>query len=204
VLIISAVVALVLVVSGVGTVLALTLGHKTTTPSTTFSSVSSPSPSSSPTQVQGQAVSNKAVGLIVPSGWTVLNKDAASISIQGPHAAGTLTVASGPFSPPRTAQQIRDEIDRQLAAKYPDAAGCQGSSTDQGPVGGVSGIFWTECFTLTTGGQTVPVGEPLWAGANAKGSVGYVVVLQTTQDNLESFIKESRPILQSGITWKLK
>ena len=48
------------------------------------------------------------------------------------------------------------------------------------------------------------MGEPLFAGANSKGSVGYVLVLQTTQDNLENFIKECTPILDGGITWKLK
>jgi len=215
VVIISVVVVMVLVLSGIGTVLALTLGHKTSTGSSTFSSVSTPTPAVSPGQTPqpsteptqapgGQTVANDGETVVVPSGWTVLNKDADSISLQSPDGDGTLTVASGPFSPPQTAQQIKDQIDKELASKYPDAASCPDSGTSQGDLAGVNGIFWTECFTLTSGGQTVSVGEPLWAGANSKGSIGYVLVLQTTQDNLEKFIKECTPILQSGITWKLK
>ena len=216
VLIISIVVVMVLVLSGIGTVLALTLGHKTA-PDSTFAAVSSPSPASppgespqpspsaQPTQPSGgQTVSNDAETVLVPSGWTVLNKDADSVSLQSPDGDGTMTVAAGPFSPPENAHQIKDDIDKELAAKYPDAAACPGSTTVTGSLGGVSGLFWTECFTLSSGGQTVPVGEPLFAGANSSGSVGYVIALQTTQDNLQKFIKECTPILDSGITWNLK
>ena len=208
--IIAIVVVMILVLSGVGTVLALSLGHKSNPQATALSSASSPSPSAGQTPspsaspVTGQKVSNSSETVVVPSGWKVVNKDGRSITIQSPRGDGTLTVASGPFSPPQNAQQIRDQIDKQLAAKFPDAGACPGSSTDNGAIAGVNGIFWTECFTLTSGGQTVTVGEPLWAGANATGSVGYVIVLQTTQDNLTSFVKSCVPILQSGITWKLK
>jgi zinc-ribbon domain len=213
VLIISIVVAAVLVLSGVGTVLALTAGHKDSQ-SSSFQSISSPSPLASPSAGQtaqpsqpssgGSSVSNDSETVAVPAGWQVVNKDANSISLQSPNADGALTIASGAESPPATAQQLKDQIDKQLAAKYADAGPCQGSGTDTGAIAGVNGIFWTECFTLTSGGQSVAVGEPLWVGANANGSVAYVVVLQTTQDNLETFIKESVPVLKDGITWKLK
>ena len=217
VVIISIVVAAVLVLSGVGTVLALTLGHKNAQAGN-FSSPSSPSPVSSPSAGQtsepspspsqqpsgGSSESNSGVTVAVPGGWQVLNKDDTSITLQSPDADGALTIASGPQSPPASAQQLRDQINKQLAAKYADAAACPGSTTENGPIAGVNGIFWTECYTLTSGGQTVAVGEPLWVGANASGSVAYVVVLETTQDNLETFIKECLPILQNGITWKLK
>ncbi len=215
VLIISIVVAVILVLSGVGTVLALTAGHKNSQAGG-FQSISSPSPIASPSAGEtpqpspsqpasgGSSVSNDAESVAVPGGWQVVNKDANSISLQSPNSDGALTIASGPNSPPATAQQLKDQIDKQLAAKYADAGPCKGSGTDTGAIAGVNGIFWTECFTLTSGGQSVAVGEPLWVGANSNGSVAYVVVLQTTQDNLETFIKECLPILQNGITWKLK
>ena len=219
VLIISIVVAVVLVLSAVGTVLALTGGHKNTQAGT-FQSISSPSPVASPSAGEtpqpspsaqpsqpssgGSSVSNDSETVAVPDGWQVVNKDANSISLQSPNSDGALTIASGPESPPATAQQLKDQINKQLAAKYADAGPCQGSGTDTGAVAGVDGIFWTECFTLTSGGQSVAVGEPLWVGANGNGSVAYVVVLQTTQDNLGPFIKECLPILQNGIIWKLK
>ena len=212
--IISIVVATVLVLSGVGTVLALTLGHKNA-PAASFSSLASPSPVSSPTAGEpspspsqqpsgGSSASNSGETVAVPDGWQVMNKDDNSITLQSPNGDGAITIASGPQSPPASAQQLKDQIDKQLTAKYADAAACPGSGTDNGPIAGVNGIFWTECYTLTTGGQSVAVGEPLWVGANASGSVAYVVVLETTQDNLDTFIKECVPILQSGITWKLK
>jgi len=219
VLIISIVVAVVLVLSGVGTVLALTAGrnnNNNNNQTSGFQSLSSPSPVPSPTESSpqpspsssspsgGQSESNDGVTVAVPADWTLLNKDANSITLQSPNADGAITIASGPESPPATAQQLKDAIVKQLAAKYADAASCPGSSTDSGPIAGENGIFWTECFTLTSGGQTVEVGEPIWVGANGNGSVAYVVVLETTQDNVATFVKECTPILQSGITWKLK
>lgn len=218
VLIISIVVVAVLVIGSIGTVLALTLGHHSTT-AADFSAPSSPSPLSSPSPGQTptplpssqptpssggpQSVSNDSETIAVPDGWQVMNKDATSITLQTPNGDGALTIASGQQSPPATAQQLKDEIDKQLAGHYPDAAACQGSKTSNGPIAGVNGIFWTECYTLTSGGQSVAIAEPLWVGTNSSASVAYVVVLETTQDNLATFIKECVPVLQSGITWKL-
>lgn len=217
-MIISIVVGAVLIVGAIGTVLALTLGHHSTTASD-FSAPSSPSPLASPSPGQtptplpssrptpstggGQRVSNDSETVAVPDGWQVLNKDANSISLQTPDGDGALTIASGQQSPPATAQQLKDEIDKQLTGRYPDTTACPGTKTSSGPLAGVNGIFWTECYTLTSGGQSVAVGEPLWVGTNAGGNVAYVVVLETSQDNLATFIKECAPVLQSGITWKL-
>ena len=221
VLIISIVVGVVLILGAIGTIVALAGGHKNTQ-SAGLQSISSPSPISSPSAGQtpeaspsptsqpsqpsggGQPVSNDSETINVPADWQVANKDANSITLQSPDGDGALTIASGPESPPQSAQQLKDQIDKQLAAKYPDAAACQGSGSANGPIAGENGIFWTECFTVTSGGQSLAVAEPLWVGANANGSVAYVVVLQTTQDNLDTFVKECLPILQNGITWKLK
>src|SRR5436305_673059 len=147
VLIISIVVAVVLVLSAVGTVLALTAGHKNTQTGG-FQSITSPSPVASPSAGQtpqpspsaqpsqpssgGSSVSNDSETVSVPNGWQVVNKDASSISLQSPNSDGALTIASGPDSPPATAQQLKDQIDKQLAAKYADAGPCKGSGTDTG------------------------------------------------------------------------
>jgi hypothetical protein len=213
VLIIAVIVATVVVLSGVGTVLAFALNHHTNAEPGTFSSLSSPSPASTPTPGQpsptatpasgGQTVSTNTVSVVAPAGWAVLNKDTTSISLQSPGGDGTIAIASGQSSPPETAQQLKSDIDKALGQKYPDVAECPGTSVTTGALAGAKGIFWELCFTATSGGQSVPIAEPLFVGANANGSVGYVVVLQTTQDNLEAFVKECLPILQSGITWKL-
>jgi hypothetical protein len=219
VLIISIVVAVVLVLSGVGTVLAFALGSRHNTQSSPFSALSSPSPAVTPSPGDtpapspsaqptgpgsGQTVTTSTVGVVVPSGWQVLNKDANSVTVQSPDGDGTLTVASGESSPPQTAQQIKDAIDKALVQHYPDAAPCPNSSSDNGAISGVNGIFWTMCFTATGGGQSVSIAEPIWAGATAGGSVAYVVVLQTTQDNTDAFVQKCMPILKGGITWSLK
>ncbi len=210
VLIMAVIVATVVVLSGVGTVLAFALNHHTNTQPGTFSSLSSPSPASTPTPGQPspsptatQTVSTNTVSVVAPAGWAVLNKDTTSISLQSPTGDGTIGIASGQTSPPETAQQLKSDIDKALGQKYPDVAECAGNSVTTGAIAGANGIFWELCFTATSGGQSVPMAEPLFVGANANGSVGYVVVLQTTQDNLETFVKECLPILQSGITWKL-
>ncbi len=219
VLIISIIVAVVVVLGGAGTVLAFALGSKHNTQSPSLSSVSSPSPVSSPSAGQtpsaspssqpsqpsgGQTVSNDALTVVVPAGWTVINKDANSVTLQSPNADGTLTIASGQLNPPQTAQQLKDSINKALAASSPDAAPCPGSNTSNGAIAGVNGIFWEMCFTATSGGQSIPVAEPLWVGANGSGSIGYVIDLETTQDNLGAFVKAAVPILANDIKWKLK
>ncbi len=212
-LIIAVIVATVVVLSGVGTVLAFALNRHTDTQAGAFSSLSSPSPASTPTPGQtspsptanagAQTLSTNTVSVVAPAGWAVLNKDATSISLQSPTGDGTIAIASGQSSPPETAQQLKSDIDKALGQKYPDVAECAGTSVTTGALAGAKGIFWELCFTATTGGQSVPIAEPLFVGANASGSVGYVVVLQTTQDNLDAFVKECLPILRSGIAWKL-
>jgi hypothetical protein len=163
-----------------------------------------PSTQPTPSASGPQSVSNDSETVVVPDGWEVLNKDANSITLQSPNGDGALTIASGSQSPPATAQQLKDQIDKQLTAHYPDATACPGTKTNNGPIAAVNGIFWTECYTLTSGAQTIAVAEPLWVGANASGSIAYVVALETTQDNLATFIRECVPVLQSGITWKLR
>jgi hypothetical protein len=68
---------------------------------------------------------------------------------------------------------------------------------------GVSGIFWTLCYTVVQSGRSFPAASSLFAGANANGSVGCLLELATLQNNLQAFITESAPIVQ-GIQWKLK
>ena len=68
---------------------------------------------------------------------------------------------------------------------------------------GATGIVWELCFTLTSGGQSVPAAAPLFAGANANGSVYYVILILATQADVKTFVADAGPILDS-IQWKLK
>jgi hypothetical protein len=67
---------------------------------------------------------------------------------------------------------------------------------------GARGYSWQLCFTLTTGGHSIPAAASLFAGANGSGSVYYVVMVITRQDNLKAFVTAAKPVL-SGIHWKL-
>ena len=58
------------------------------------------------------------------------------------------------------------------------------------------------CFTITQGANSVPAAASIFAGANASGSVYYVVMELTRQDNLQTYQNESKSVLQ-GVHWKL-
>lgn len=220
VLIIGAIVGLVLIMVGCGTVIAV-LGNRSSnqtttsgiqpslpspspagTPQPSQSPSGTPSPSTAPTSSGGSTASNTGASLTVPSGWTVASKDNQTITITNPNGDGSVTVGSGTSNPTQTAQQNKDTIDKFFTGKYPDTTSCPKSKTTTGSLSGVSGIFWELCFTLSSGGQSIQAGSPLFAGANSDGSVYYVVILLTSQANMDSFISESAPILQS-IRWKL-
>ena len=211
-LIIAAVVALVLVMAGVGTVMALALGnHKTQTagftgtlssPSPAGSPASSPSPQ--PTKPSGNgAVSNSGLSVVVPTGWTIINKDAETITLQSPNGDGSITLGSGPSSPPQTAQQNKAQLDQLFTQKYPDTKACPGTTTSTGSLNGAAGIYWQLCFTLTSGQQSIQVGAPLFAGANASGSVYFAALLETEVSNMDKFISEAKPVFAS-VQWTLK
>jgi hypothetical protein len=223
ILIVSAIVGLVVIMAGCGTAIALiganrnsgqtnTTGIKLVVPSPTPGASPSgspspnvtPSPPATPTPTSvGNTASNTGETVPVPSGWSVVRKDGVYILLADSSGAGSIKIGSAASSTPQTALQNKDAIDKALVATYPDAADCPNSKTETGTLGGASGIFWEVCFTLTSGGQSVQAAAPFFAGANADGSVFYVVMLLTRQDNLDSFITEAGPILQ-GIQWNLQ
>jgi hypothetical protein len=126
-----------------------------------------------------------------------------TITVTNPTGDGSVVVSSGADNPPLTAQQIKDELIKQLTAKFPDTRTCSGTTTTNGSIGGVSGIWWQLCFTVTSGGQSFPGEFSLWAGANSSGSIGYGVILFTLQSRMSAFMNEAKPVLAS-IQWKLK
>ncbi len=216
VVIIAVIVALLVVMGGVGSVLAFTLGNRNTS-SPGFGSVSSPSPaispkpgvspsqSAPPTQVEnGSTVSNTGETVTIPTGWSVLSKDGETITLESPNGDGAITIGSGPSNPPTSAQQNKADIDKYFQQQYPDTKPCPGSKVTNGGVDGTQGVFWEICFTLTSGAQSVQVGAPLWVGANATGSFYYAAFLETEQSNMATFINEAKPFFNGGIKWNLK
>ena len=214
VLIVGVIVALLVVMGGIGTIAAFALSNHNNNQASGFNSLSSPSPAVSPspgqspspqpTQAAGNTASNDSEIVTIPSGWTVVNKDNETISLESPNGDGGITIGSGASNPPQTAQQNKDTIDKSFQQKFPDTKTCPGSAVNNGSVAGASGIFWELCFTLTSGAQSVQVGAPLFVGANANGTVYYALILETEQSNMDQFISECKPILDGGITWKLK
>lgn len=130
------------------------------------------------------------------------NKDSETITLIDSHGA-SVTIGSGPSNPSQTAQQNKDTLDTYLKGKYPDTKACPNSKVTTGSISGAAGIFWQLCFTLTSGGQSLQVGSPLFAGANSDGSVYYAVVLLSPVSDMNNFILAAQPVL-SSIQWALK
>jgi len=209
-LIIAAIVVLVLLMAGCGTAIAV-LGSRSTGNNQGAGLLSSPSPAGTPSPVGNPTpgttatgtASNAGVTFKLPSGWTVVNQDDQSITITNADSTGSITIGSGASNPAQNAQQNKDTVDKFFTSKYPDTKTCTGSKTQAATLNGVAGIVWELCFTLTSGGQSVPAAAPLFAGANADGSVYYVILILATQADVKAFVTSAGPILDS-IQWKLK
>jgi hypothetical protein len=200
VVIISVVVVLLVLVVGVGATLAL-LGGKTS--SSVGTVPDQPVPSASPLAFQGPTVSNSVVTVPLLAGWTVPAKDDTSITLADPPALATVFISSGPQDPKMTAQQLKAGLDAALKSKYPDTVECRSLKYTNGSIGGVKGILWRLCFTVVTGGRSLPAEGAMFVGANADGSVGYTVVLITAQTYMQNLTSEAQPVLD-GIQWKLR
>ena len=209
VLVLAAIFCLIVLMAGCGTAIALfnngkvsfTGGITADVPSPT--PAGSPSPIESPSSLTGPTASNAALALPMPSGWVVDSKDNEQITLADPSGAGAMTVGSASSSPPMTAQQQKDGVDQVFTSKYPDPKVCPNTKTTTGSLNGPQGLFWTICFTLTSGSQSAPPAASMFVGTNAGGSVFYGVILLTRQDNLQNFLTEAAPVLK-GIQWKLK
>src|SRR6266700_2454708 len=133
VLILSAVLGLVLVMSGCGTALAILNSRKANQasssglgsdlPSPSPAGTPSPVPSPSPTPTGPVKASTPTLSLTVPAGWQIANKDSESITLQSPEG-DSVTVASGPSNPAQTAQQNKDTVDKVFTDHAPDAKVC--------------------------------------------------------------------------------
>ena len=210
-MIIAGVVGLVVVMAGGGTALALlgSRGSPSTTATAITSDVPSPSPGVSPSPV-GLPTSSSAAGtestngftVPVPAGWTVQQKDTESIVLYDPDTTGSVSVASGASSPVQTAQDNKTTTDNYFKGQAPDVRNCPNTSVTNSTFNGAKGISWTLCFTLTTGGHSTPATASLFAGANASGSVYYIVMVVTRDGNLPTYLNTAKPVLQ-GVHWKL-
>src|ERR1700737_3851159 len=110
---------------------------------------------------------------------------------------------SGVSSPTQTAQQNKETVDQVFTQKFSDTRAGRNWNGAGGSARGAPGVFWQLCFTLTSGSQSEQVGAPMFAGANADGSVYYVVFLLSPLASMTSFSAEAKPVLAS-IQWSLK
>lgn len=197
-MLIAPVLIIAVVLVGGGTIFAM-MHNQTSTPVVTAQDTGAPAFSPPPGST---VVSNTTIDIAVPAGWSVVTKDAESITLTDTNNDGAVTVASGPQNPTHTAQQNVDAINTSLRQKYPDTAVCTGWPVTAGSFNGAKGYYWKLCFTLTSGSRSVPAVASLFAGANADGTAGYLVMALTAQGNLTTFNTEDRELLQS-IHWKL-
>jgi hypothetical protein len=206
-LIVSAIVGLVLVMAGCGTALAV-INSRNHSGSTVGSSLPSPTPAGSPSPVGQQTpgkgapgtASTSAVSVTVPPGWVATTNDP-TLQVTNPSGTGTVVMSSGAQTA-QSAQQMKATADQSLTNQFPDLKTCPNTKTTNGTVGGVSGIWWELCFTATSGGQSYAGAMTIFAGVNAGGTVGYAVILLTQASQMNAFINEAKPVLQS-IKWKL-
>jgi hypothetical protein len=209
VLILAAIFALIVLMAGCGTALALFNNGKATVTGRITSDVpsstpaGSPSPIASPISLTGPTASNVGMTVPLPAGWVVDSKDNEQITLADPSGAGVMTIASAQSNPTSTAEEQKNSVDQVFTSKYPDTKPCPNSKTTNGSLNGPQGIFWTICFTLTSGSQSFPAAASMFVGINADGSVFYGVILLTRQENLGNFLNEAAPVLK-GIQWKLK
>jgi hypothetical protein len=211
VIIAAVVVGLVVIMAGCGTVLAFSGFGKKSQTGGSFTSLSSPTPAGTPTPIptptgggtSSGTESNADESVLVPKGWTVISQDDQSITLQSPNGDGSITIGSGPQSPPQNAQQDKSQLDSYFKQKFPDTKDCAGTKTSTGDMDGAKGIFWQLCFTVTSGSQSIAIGAPIFVGANANGSVYYLVLLETEKSNMDSFVNAATSILKGGIHWKL-
>ncbi len=209
VLILAAIFGLVVLMAGCGTAIALFNSGKAGVSGSITSDVPSPTPAGSPSPIAspitptGPTASNVGMTVPVPAGWVVDSKDNEQITLADPSGAGVMTVASAQANPTATAEQQKNSIDQEFTGKYPDTKLCPNTKMTTGSLNGPQGLFWTLCFTLTSGSQSFAAAASMFVGVNADGSVFYGVILLTRQDNLQGFLTEAAPVLK-GIQWKLK
>lgn len=208
-LIVAAVVVLILVMSGIGTAVAL-LSNKASVTGGITSDIPSPTPAGSPSPLASPSpiagattASNDYVSVPVPPGWQVSHKDSQVIDLLSPNGLGALVVASGPLSPKSTAQAGKDELDKAFQTKYPGAGDCPGTRPANGKLNGASGIFWTMCYTVVSNGNSFPAASALFVGVNSDGSIAYLLELATLAGSMDSFRTESKAVVQ-GVVWKSK
>jgi hypothetical protein len=209
-LIIAAVLAATVLMAGIGTALAL-LGNRgsQTSSNSGIADIPSPTPGLTPSPVASATTttqtglqSNDGFTLNVPGGWSIDSKDNETMVLTDPNGQGSVTVSSGVSIPTQTAQNNKDTVDGALRSKYPDTRECPNTSPANGTLNGVPGISWTVCFTLTSGANSVPAAATVFAGANSGGSVYYLVMVLTTESNLNAYVNASKPVV-SSVHWKL-
>jgi hypothetical protein len=209
-MIIAGVVALVVVMAGCGTVLAV-IGSRAgvTVSGGVTSGLPSPTPGGSPSPLVSPAstgpttASNAIASVTVPAGWTLANKDAVSITLGDPNGNGFMTIESSRLNAAVTPQQVKDQVDQKLKSQYPDTKACPNSTTTAITLNNVKGLFWTNCFTYTSGTRAVPEAAAFYASASADGTVYWMVSEVTAPpSNLQAVINECKPIVP-GIQWKL-
>jgi zinc ribbon protein len=212
-LVVAIIGVLVLVMAGVGTVLAVGLSHSSNQTASNLNELSSPSPAGSPSPVPSptsqptssgpKTVSNAGVTVPVPDGWSVVEQDDETITLVNPDSNGAITIASGPSNPAQNAQANKATVDAFFKQQYPDTKNCAGSKTSTGSLNGVAGISWELCFTLTSGAQSMAAAALLFVGANSSGTVYYAMYMLTAAANMPAFNNECAPILK-GLKWSLK
>lgn len=158
-----------------------------------------PSPSSTPTG-QG-SVCNSRLCLTPAQGWTVKSKDDTSVLLAYNNPAGLAHFqAVKPGSPVKALDELQRFFDA-IKKDSPDATICQ--QAQDLTVGGNKGLYVIACFTFTPqGGQAIKIVQLIWVAASADGTVEYEWDAFSADSDFDNFLKAANS-LQHTVQWKI-
>jgi len=179
----------------------ITGGNASPSPVAPPSPVSSPSPTPTSAPTGQGSVCNSTLCLTPAQGWTVKSKDDTSVLLAYDNPVGFAHFqALKPGSPVKAIDELQRLFDG-IKKQSPDATICQ--QAQDLTVGGNKGPYIIACFTFTPqGGQAIKIVELLWIAVSADGTVEYEWDAFSTDSNFDNFLKAVNP-LQHTVQWKI-
>src|ERR1700694_4213942 len=199
-LIAGAVVALVILMSGVAVVAAAIAkgsgNNPQPSPHANLGTGNGPSPIP-----PARWWSNPSRCLTPAQGWTVKSKDDTSVLLNHGNPAGVAHFQAVKLSGSANATDVLQAIFDNLRKQAPDATICQ--QAQDLTAGGVKGLYIVACFTSTPqGGQATKITDLIWGGVNSDGTIAYEFDALSADSDFNNFLNVVNP-LQHTVQWKI-
>ncbi|HXN01345.1 MAG TPA: zinc ribbon domain-containing protein [Candidatus Dormibacteraeota bacterium] len=174
-------------------------------PPASASPASQPTPSHAasppPSTPSGGSVCNSSLCLTPAQGWTVKSKDDTSVLLNYGNPAGVAHFQAVKLSGSANATDVLQAIFDNLRKQAPDATICQ--QAQDLTAGGVKGLYIVACFTSTPqGGQATKITDLIWGGVNSDGTIAYEFDALSADSDFNNFLNVVNP-LQHTVQWKI-